>query len=121
MNAGQNPLTPATLRIPGVENSPAMKVTETLQERLASAKHWMEAAQQRQKAYADQGRRPESFEVGQDVILSTANINFKGPGAPKLMPNGLVRTRLCARFLAVKGQHMSWSTLLTCGSTTPFM
>jgi hypothetical protein len=48
MNSGQNPLTPATLRIPGVEKPPAMKVTETLQERLASAKHWMEAAQQRQ-------------------------------------------------------------------------
>jgi hypothetical protein len=24
--------------------------------------------------------------VGQDVLLSTANINFKGPGTPKLMP-----------------------------------
>jgi len=43
---GQNPLTPVSLRIPKVENPEALKVFETLQERLQEAKICMEAAQQ---------------------------------------------------------------------------
>ena len=50
---GQNPLTPVSLRIPKVENPTALQVTQTLQERLQTAKRCLEAAQQRQKAYAD--------------------------------------------------------------------
>jgi hypothetical protein len=103
MNSGQNPLTPATLCIPGVENPPAMKVTESLQERLACAKHWMETTQQRQKAYADQERRPESSKVGQDVLLNTANINFKGPGAPKLMPKWIGPYKVVREIPGSKG------------------
>ncbi len=46
----------------------------------------MGAAQQRHRAYADKGRRPLEFNVGDEVLLSTSNISFKGIGAPKLMP-----------------------------------
>ena len=86
LNYGQNPLTPASLRIPRAESPCALKVTTTLQERLTRAKKFLEAAQQRQKRYADEKRRDEEFAVGQQVMLSTRNISLKNPGSPKLMP-----------------------------------
>ena len=86
LNYGQIPLTSASLRIPRIQNPEALPLTGTLQERLARAKRFLEAAQQRQRAYADKGRRPLEFNVGDDLLLSTANISFKRVGAPKLMP-----------------------------------
>ena len=85
LNYGQNPLTPASLRIPRIQNPKVLTLTGTLQERLARAKRFLEAAQQRQRAYVDKGRRPLEFSVGDDVLLSTANISFKRVGALKLM------------------------------------
>ena len=86
LNYGQNPLTPANLQIPKVDNPRAMELTSTLQGRLKLAKACMHAAQQRQKAYADQKRRDVEFSVGQQVLLSSKNIRVKGPITPKLMP-----------------------------------
>ena len=83
---GQNPLTPVSLRIPKVENPIALRVNETLQERLQKAKLCLEAAQQRQKAYADQDRRPMEYKEGDEVLLSTENIKRAGIGTPKFMP-----------------------------------
>ena len=50
------------------------------------AKKMLEAAQQRQKAYADKSRRDVQFAVGDKVMLSTKNIKLKTPGTQKLMP-----------------------------------
>ena len=86
LNYGQNPLTPASLRIPRIQNPEALTLNGTLQERLARAKRFLEAAQQRQSAYADKGIRSLEFKVDDDVLLSTANITFKRVGTPKLMP-----------------------------------
>ena len=83
---GQNPLTPVSLRIPKVANPTALKVTESLQERLQKAKQCLEGAQQRQKAYADQNRRPAWYEAGSEVLISTENIKRTGMGTPKFMP-----------------------------------
>lgn len=57
-----------------------------MQERIARAKAALVRAQDRQKSDADKHRRPVSYEVGQQVLLSTANIRFKGPGKKKLAP-----------------------------------
>ena len=83
---GQNPLTPVSLRIPKVENPIALQVNETLQERLQRAKKCLEAAQQRQKAYADQSRRPVEYKPGDEVLISTENMKRTGIGTPKFMP-----------------------------------
>ena len=61
-------------------------MTSTLQERLALANQCMAAAQQRQKAYADQKRREVEFKLGQQVLLSSKNIRVRGPLTAKLMP-----------------------------------
>ena len=75
-----------SLRIPKVENPTALKVTENLQERLKRAKLCSEGAQQRQKAYADQGRRFLEFKPGDDVLISTEDMKRTGIGTPKFMP-----------------------------------
>jgi hypothetical protein len=55
-------------------------------EAVKKAKAAMEAAQQRQKAYADAKRRDVDYTVGQQVLLSTTNIRPKFKGSPKLLP-----------------------------------
>ena len=52
----------------------------------SQAKQCLEAAQQRQKAYADRTRTQVQLQVGQKVLLSTKNITLKMVGAAKLMP-----------------------------------
>ena len=44
------------------------------------------SAQQRQKAYHDRKARAKSFNVDDQVLLSTKNIAFKNPGTAKLLP-----------------------------------
>ena len=78
---GQDPLTPASLRIPKIENPTALKMTGELQERILRATTCLEAAQQRQKAYADKSRRPVSYKPGDEVLLSTENIKRMGIGS----------------------------------------
>jgi len=58
----------------------------TRQSLAEQAKDCLTRAQQRQKAYADKGRRDASYQVGDKLLLNTKNIRFSSPGAPKLMP-----------------------------------
>ena len=44
------------------------------------------ATQNKHKHYADKSRREVNFTLGQEVLLSTKNVKFKGAGTPKLMP-----------------------------------
>jgi hypothetical protein len=46
----------------------------------------MQAAQERQKAYANRGRRDVKFATGDAVMLSTTNVKFKATGKAKFMP-----------------------------------
>ena len=51
---------------------PAVKaMIQNMHEAVAEAKRCLQAAQQRQKAYADTKRRDVEFEVGDQVLLST--------------------------------------------------
>ena len=85
MVTGKHPNT--KISIDASSHVPAAKQwTESYTERLARAKASIKAAQDRQKAYADRNRKEVRFEVGQQVLLSTKNIKFKGEGVPKLMP-----------------------------------
>ncbi|KAJ9518956.1 hypothetical protein QJQ45_026201 [Haematococcus lacustris] len=55
-------------------------------EAVAKAKLCMQAAQQRQAAYANQDRRDVHYKVGQMVLLSTKNMRLKPGKARKLLP-----------------------------------
>ena len=83
---GQHPLTPASLRTPKIENPTALQVTGELQQRIQRATRCLQAAQQRQKAYADKSRRHVSYEPSDEVLLSTENVQRTGIGTPKFMP-----------------------------------
>jgi hypothetical protein len=87
MNYGVHPLTPTSFRMRTSSKVPAaQKFTEHMQQIIADAKHHLQAAQQRQKVYADQNRTNTTFKKGDKVLLSTANIKLKAIGTHKLLP-----------------------------------
>jgi hypothetical protein len=95
LNYGKRPRLPMDLILrgeesPDVESTPtndsADNIAARIQSVVSEAKQCLDAAQQRQKAYADQFRRDYTFAVGSDVLLSTKHINIKMKGTPKLLP-----------------------------------
>jgi hypothetical protein len=88
-NGGRDPRLP--LMIPDDCETPAAKeFAEILQDELRRAKKCLEAAQQRQKHYADARRREATFEVGANVLLRTTNLKLRTAGdtstTTKLLP-----------------------------------
>ena len=83
LSYGQHPLNTMSLqthsRVPA-----AARYTQDIQQAVERAKDCLDRAQQRQKAYADKGRRDASYQV--KLLLNTQNLRFKSPGTPKLMP-----------------------------------
>ena len=67
----------------------ATSLAERIQTVVARAKVCLQAAQQRQKAYADTHRRELHLSVGDQVLLSTKNIKVKTAGTHKLLPKWL--------------------------------
>ena len=53
--------------------------------RLELAKECIAKAQARQETYYNQHRREAEFQVGQEVLLSTAHVRIASPGTPKLL------------------------------------
>ena len=82
---GQHPLTYLTLQTHSHVPA-AAEFAEKMQASTEHAKLCMESAQQRQKTYADKGRRDVTFEAGEQLMLNTKNVRNKNPGCPKLMP-----------------------------------
>lgn len=81
---GQHPNRPAVRTL---TNAPgANDWVSNIDSAIKRAKSKVQAAQQRQKAYANQKRRELELEVGQEVLLSTKNIRLKVPGTQKLLP-----------------------------------
>ena len=86
---GYTPKTPLTVDFPppGEEKVPAaVDFAKQMQDLLRLAKRRLEAAQHRQKAYADQHRIEMEFQVGQRVLLSTKNLEVKSSGTRKFLP-----------------------------------
>ena len=77
MSAAQHSHVPAALRF-----------TQGQQFQLQKAKVCLQAAQGRQRRYADKARRDVSYAVGDQVMLSTKNLNLvnKAAGIKKLLP-----------------------------------
>ena len=57
-------------------NPTAVERTELFHRQIKEATEHLQAAQQRQKKYADEHRRDIQFKVGDHVLLSTANLRF---------------------------------------------
>ena len=87
---GQHPLTPASIfnmdQHGKLRNPVANQFAAEMQSLVQKARMSLIMAQQRQKAYADQRRRPIQFSIGQYVKLSTVNLANRAKGTPKLHP-----------------------------------
>ena len=101
LNYGKRPRLPADLVLKGEEAQPTVStvscdsanaIVDRIHRVVAEAKKCLEAAQQRQKAYADQHRRDVDFAVGTEVLLNTKHIKINMKGSSKLLPRwvGLV-------------------------------
>jgi hypothetical protein len=86
LNYGRNPRKPATMGLPEAAVPTAQRLAQRVNQGIRRAQTLLNAARQRQKAYADARRSERSFEEGAVVLLSTKNIRLKTPGAQKLMP-----------------------------------
>jgi hypothetical protein len=79
LNYGRHPRSPTEFRLLAAKRGrepddkvPAVKaMIQNMHEAVAEAKRCLQAAQQRQNAYADTKRRDVDFEVGDQVLLST--------------------------------------------------
>jgi hypothetical protein len=81
--AAEDPLTPATLgvhRLRGSTNQVAAEFYQRMQEDLHTAKQHLAAAQERQAHYANLKRQDAAFEIGDQVLLSTANLRLQTDG-----------------------------------------
>lgn len=83
---GYHPRHPAQVGVAKQDNPAGSNFVNTIQDAVQKAKQLLQNAQQRQKAYADSKRRDLVLSVGQQVLLSTANIRLKSPGSQKLLP-----------------------------------
>jgi hypothetical protein len=92
LNYGRHPHTPVSVQLPrrqtgASDKVPAVaRIAEEMQQALQKAKKCLEAARQRQKKYADTRRSPVTVKLGDQVLLSTRNIDLKNPGTKKLLP-----------------------------------
>jgi len=64
----------------------ARKFTSYMQQQLQHARQCLDAAKQRQRAYAQLGKDAETFAENDYVWLSTVNLRRRMVGTPKLMP-----------------------------------
>jgi hypothetical protein len=89
---GTHPVTPASQGVPSARQQTtscpaALDYVNSIHTALNAAKQLLQMAQQRQKSYADKKRSEVTFNVGDSVLLSTANIRLKTPGkSVKLLP-----------------------------------
>jgi hypothetical protein len=91
LNSGQHPITPIMwdfIRQSKSSCPAAMNFTHRMQETLQLAKQNLQHARDRYKSYADNQRKDIQFALGQDVLLSTVNLNKMGQKR-KLFPRWL--------------------------------
>ena len=89
LNLGRHPRLPLALseltdklekrfaHVKGTKANSAMKFTRNLQAAIQQAKEYIRVAQQRIKAYADKNRVDKSFNLGEQVLLSTKNLKLE--------------------------------------------
>jgi hypothetical protein len=85
LNYGQHPLTPVSVKHDSAVPA-AKQFSLGVQAAVREAKQLLAAAQDRQKALANAGRRDVVFAPDDMVWLNTKNLTLKHPGTRKLLP-----------------------------------
>jgi hypothetical protein len=104
LNSGRKPRVPASLRRCGdmQDLAPDVQAFVTQMETMRRhAKSCLHAAQQRQKAFADQQRRDIEFSVGDLVLLDTRNLRLHLTVGKKLLPRRVGPFRVRERIGSV--------------------
>jgi hypothetical protein len=86
---GMHPRTPVVNSLDHFRDHPLPALQAVLQEMdstLETAKTLQQAALDRQATYANQRRRPHTFQADQYVMLNSKNLRFRGKGRRKLYP-----------------------------------
>ena len=89
MNYGMHPRTPVMNQLKYHQKQALPVLQDVLQDLVSSlsrVKTLLHAAMDRQKRYADAKRRHVEYLPGQQVLLSTKHLSFKGSGPRKLYP-----------------------------------
>jgi hypothetical protein len=86
MTYGCHPSVPTRLAEPSQDNPDGKKFAERVHAAVNRGEQMLQNAQQKQADQANKHRRDLEFEVGDKVLLSTANIVIKTPGKQKLLP-----------------------------------
>lgn len=84
LNSGQHPHLPLSMITDTTDNEMAQTMLRNLRNNLVVAKQYLLAAQEKQARDANTSRREHSFAVGDQVMLSTENMNV-GERARKLV------------------------------------
>lgn len=94
VNYGRHPRVPSDLllaseRKKAVKNKEAVDFIGNIERAIAKAKTCMQAAQARQKKYADKKRIDLHFDIGELVWLSSRHVTLRALGSRKLLPQWL--------------------------------
>jgi len=90
------------------------KFTQHMQDALQRAKRALQSAQARMSSYADKGRSPVKISVGDMILLSSKNIQFRSGVSRKLMPRWLGPFKVIQQVnpVAFKLELNDWNTKL---------
>jgi len=78
LNTGLNPITPIMLEVlkdGKVKCAQALQYAEARKEAFDAAMEYLKKARDRYKSYADANRKDTEFQIGEQVLLSTVNLN----------------------------------------------
>ena len=94
LNYGRHPRVPSDLtlsseRKKAVKNAQAVDYIGNIEKAIAKAKVCLQAAQQRQKKYADEKRSDVHYAVGDMVWLNSQHVSIKAVGTRKMLPHWL--------------------------------
>ena len=117
LNNGRHPRLPSDLALDlkPKKDPAAYDFVGNIEKALTRARFCLQAAQQRQKRYADDKRIDLQFKVGDAVYLSSEHIILKAVGARKLLPRWL------GPFNRSQPSTTHWTFLHTTGSIPPSM
>jgi transposase InsO family protein len=76
LNYGQHPHLPLSMLTDTTDNETAQTMLSNLRDNLAVAKQHLLAAQEKQSREANKSRREHEFDIGEQVMLSTENLNI---------------------------------------------